>query len=164
MRGAGDDGVDDALADPRHAERQERAEEGEEREANRHRRGDAHTSERVRRVWRAVSRSAAWCRPRRGRAADVPSRRGFGGSSSSGEGGSIEERRPRRGRDGKMAKAKMRTMRRERQRFCSRPALDLAHRAMTSMSGRAHDVVVFGATGFTGRLVVEYLASHAPSG
>src|SRR5918997_1676934 len=27
---------------------------------------------------------------------------------------------------------------------------------------RAHDVVVFGATGFVGRLVAEYLAEHAP--
>lgn len=30
------------------------------------------------------------------------------------------------------------------------------------MSAREHDVVVFGATGFVGRLVVEYLAEHAP--
>ncbi len=29
---------------------------------------------------------------------------------------------------------------------------------------RAHDLVLFGATGFTGRLVAEYLAEHAPSG
>ena len=32
------------------------------------------------------------------------------------------------------------------------------------MSGRAHDVVVYGATGFVGRLLAEYLAEHAPSG
>lgn len=29
---------------------------------------------------------------------------------------------------------------------------------------RAHDLVLFGATGFTGRLVAEYLAEHAPEG
>ena len=29
---------------------------------------------------------------------------------------------------------------------------------------RVLDVVVFGATGFTGRLVVRYLAAHAPAG
>jgi short subunit dehydrogenase-like uncharacterized protein len=29
---------------------------------------------------------------------------------------------------------------------------------------RAHDVVLFGATGFTGALTAEYLARHAPSG
>jgi len=32
------------------------------------------------------------------------------------------------------------------------------------MSGRTHDVVVYGATGFVGRLVAEYLAEHAPAG
>jgi short subunit dehydrogenase-like uncharacterized protein len=31
------------------------------------------------------------------------------------------------------------------------------------MASRDHDVVLFGATGFTGRLVAEYLATHAPS-
>lgn len=31
-------------------------------------------------------------------------------------------------------------------------------------SARPHDVVVFGATGFVGRLVAEYLAEHAPEG
>ena len=30
------------------------------------------------------------------------------------------------------------------------------------MSGRAHDLVVYGATGFVGRLVAGYLAEHAP--
>lgn len=29
---------------------------------------------------------------------------------------------------------------------------------------RTHDLVLFGATGFTGRLVAEYLATHAPAG
>ncbi len=29
---------------------------------------------------------------------------------------------------------------------------------------RTHDIVLFGATGFTGRLVAEYLAAHAPEG
>jgi short subunit dehydrogenase-like uncharacterized protein len=29
---------------------------------------------------------------------------------------------------------------------------------------RSHDLVVFGATGFTGRLTAEYLAAHAPAG
>jgi short subunit dehydrogenase-like uncharacterized protein len=32
------------------------------------------------------------------------------------------------------------------------------------VSARTHDVVVFGATGFMGRLVAEYLAEHAPEG
>lgn len=32
------------------------------------------------------------------------------------------------------------------------------------MSDRRHDLVLFGATGFTGRLVAEYLAEHAPAG
>jgi short subunit dehydrogenase-like uncharacterized protein len=31
-------------------------------------------------------------------------------------------------------------------------------------STRSHDVVIFGATGFVGRLVSEYLAEHAPDG
>ncbi len=31
-------------------------------------------------------------------------------------------------------------------------------------AGRAYDVVVFGATGFTGELTAEYLARHAPAG
>ena len=32
------------------------------------------------------------------------------------------------------------------------------------MTSRTHDLVVFGATGFVGRLVAAYLAEHAPSG
>ena len=32
------------------------------------------------------------------------------------------------------------------------------------MSGAEHDIVLFGATGFTGALTAEYLASHAPAG
>ena len=32
------------------------------------------------------------------------------------------------------------------------------------MTNRTHDVVVFGATGFVGRLVAAYLAEHAPAG
>lgn len=32
------------------------------------------------------------------------------------------------------------------------------------MAERAHDVVLFGATGFTGALTAEYLAAHAPAG
>ena len=32
------------------------------------------------------------------------------------------------------------------------------------MSGREHDVVLVGATGFTGRLTAEYLVRHAPAG
>ncbi|GAA4443556.1 saccharopine dehydrogenase family protein [Phytohabitans houttuyneae] len=32
------------------------------------------------------------------------------------------------------------------------------------MTDRAYDVVLFGATGFTGRLTAEYLAAHAPAG
>ena len=31
------------------------------------------------------------------------------------------------------------------------------------MSNRAYDIVVWGATGFTGRLVVEYLMTHHPN-
>src|SRR4051794_30490218 len=34
---------------------------------------------------------------------------------------------------------------------------------LTSQDERELDVVVFGATGFVGRLVAEYLAQHAPS-
>lgn len=33
-----------------------------------------------------------------------------------------------------------------------------------SRTGRDHDVVVFGASGFVGRLTAEYLAAHAPEG
>jgi len=33
-----------------------------------------------------------------------------------------------------------------------------------SISKRKYDVIVYGATGFTGELVVEYLASHYSSG
>ena len=36
--------------------------------------------------------------------------------------------------------------------------------AATSPADRPHDVVLFGATGFTGALTAEYLATHAPSG
>jgi short subunit dehydrogenase-like uncharacterized protein len=32
------------------------------------------------------------------------------------------------------------------------------------MTARDHDIVLFGATGFTGKLVAEYLARHAPKG
>lgn len=32
------------------------------------------------------------------------------------------------------------------------------------MTDRAYDIVLFGATGFTGRLTAEYLAAHAPAG
>jgi short subunit dehydrogenase-like uncharacterized protein len=32
------------------------------------------------------------------------------------------------------------------------------------MTDREHDIVLFGATGFTGKLVAEYLARHAPKG
>ena len=32
-----------------------------------------------------------------------------------------------------------------------------------AVSSRPHDVVVFGATGFTGALTAEYLARHAPA-
>jgi len=32
------------------------------------------------------------------------------------------------------------------------------------MTSRSHDIVLFGATGFTGKLVAEYLAAHAPEG
>lgn len=35
---------------------------------------------------------------------------------------------------------------------------------MTSGKAREHDVVIFGATGFTGALTAEYLLRHAPSG
>jgi len=35
---------------------------------------------------------------------------------------------------------------------------------MTDASDRELDVVLFGATGFTGRLTAEYLARHAPDG
>ena len=31
-------------------------------------------------------------------------------------------------------------------------------------SGRAHDLVLYGATGFAGTLTAEYLARHAPTG
>ena len=31
------------------------------------------------------------------------------------------------------------------------------------MSNRAYDIVVWGATGFTGRLVVEYIVAHHPN-
>src|SRR5919112_2271171 len=34
----------------------------------------------------------------------------------------------------------------------------------TSAQDREHDVVVFGATGFVGRLTAAYLAEHAPAG
>lgn len=30
------------------------------------------------------------------------------------------------------------------------------------MTPRAHDIVLFGATGFTGKLTAQYLARHAP--
>lgn len=36
--------------------------------------------------------------------------------------------------------------------------------ATTATPRRTHDLVVFGATGFTGSLVAKYLASHAPAG
>ena len=32
------------------------------------------------------------------------------------------------------------------------------------MSGREHDLVLYGASGFVGRLVAEQLAEHAPGG
>ncbi len=32
------------------------------------------------------------------------------------------------------------------------------------MTDRAHDIVVWGATGFTGKLVAEYIAKNAPAG
>ena len=32
------------------------------------------------------------------------------------------------------------------------------------MADREHDIVLFGATGFTGALTAEYLAQHAPDG
>ena len=32
------------------------------------------------------------------------------------------------------------------------------------MTDRPYDIVVFGATGFTGALTAEYLATHAPDG
>ncbi len=32
------------------------------------------------------------------------------------------------------------------------------------MAERGYDIVVFGATGFTGALTAEYLAAHAPCG
>src|SRR5215207_2719485 len=32
------------------------------------------------------------------------------------------------------------------------------------MADRAHDIVVFGATGFVGKLLAEYLANNAPTG
>jgi saccharopine dehydrogenase (NAD+, L-glutamate forming) len=35
---------------------------------------------------------------------------------------------------------------------------------MTSDADRTHDVVLFGATGFTGGLTAEYLLEHAPAG
>jgi short subunit dehydrogenase-like uncharacterized protein len=35
---------------------------------------------------------------------------------------------------------------------------------MASRSGRTYDVLVYGATGFTGRLAARYLAQHAPAG
>ena len=31
------------------------------------------------------------------------------------------------------------------------------------MADREHDIVLFGATGFTGELTAEYLAAHAPA-
>ena len=31
-------------------------------------------------------------------------------------------------------------------------------------TGRSYDIVLFGATGFTGELTAEYLARHAPAG
>jgi short subunit dehydrogenase-like uncharacterized protein len=34
----------------------------------------------------------------------------------------------------------------------------------TSEQQREHDIVVFGATGFVGRLTAAYLAEHAPDG
>ena len=33
-----------------------------------------------------------------------------------------------------------------------------------TLASRDHDIVVFGATGFTGELTAAYLAEHAPSG
>lgn len=33
-----------------------------------------------------------------------------------------------------------------------------------AMNDRSYDIVAFGATGFTGGLVAEYLAAHAPEG
>jgi len=36
--------------------------------------------------------------------------------------------------------------------------------AAPSAADRPHDVVLFGATGFTGELTARYLAAHAPSG
>jgi len=36
--------------------------------------------------------------------------------------------------------------------------------ASASAPAREHDIVLFGATGFTGRLVAEYFAQHAPKG
>jgi len=37
-------------------------------------------------------------------------------------------------------------------------------RSPSAPLGRPHDIVLFGATGFTGKLVAEYLAAHAPEG
>ncbi|MBV8194584.1 MAG: saccharopine dehydrogenase NADP-binding domain-containing protein [Candidatus Dormibacteraeota bacterium] len=43
------------------------------------------------------------------------------------------------------------------------PASDRRRTAAAAKdSGRTHDVIVFGATGFVGQLVAEYLAQHAP--
>lgn len=46
-------------------------------------------------------------------------------------------------------------------RLCPDP---LPSRPMSMPPDRAHDVVVFGASGFVGRLTAEYLAAHAPAG
>jgi short subunit dehydrogenase-like uncharacterized protein len=42
------------------------------------------------------------------------------------------------------------------------PAIEFAY--MTSREDRPYDIVLFGATGFTGTLTAEYLARHAPAG
>ena len=44
------------------------------------------------------------------------------------------------------------------------PAERPAHVPASVRSGRDHDVVVLGATGFTGELTAAYLAEHAPAG